>query len=192
MDVKIFEGKVSEYVDEGYIHVKMIFEIVGKPKKHIEGTMEKYIEQISKENDVVDYELHDTEKTKDGFFSSVSILEFLVKDLQKLFEICFKYMPSSIEILDPETLTFRNFELTSIVNTLQGNLHSIDFAVKKEKQNSVNISKNLNKLLVNFINYMTAENKGLDEISKATGVSQKDLKEIIEMHQEKDKSDDKK
>jgi len=191
MDIKTFQGNLEEKIEKGYIRTRMIFEIVGKPKEHVKDTIEKYITEISKVNEVIEYDFLEVEETEDGFFSAVAQLEFLLKDLNQMFHLCFQYMPSSIEIIEPESLSLKNFDLTSVVNSLQGNLHTIDYASKIEKQKNIVMSQNMTKLIRNFVNYLKSEERTTEEIEKITGVSRSDIKKIFDEYEKEQKEKEK-
>lgn len=180
MDIRTFQDDINEKLEKGYIRTRMIFEIVGKPKEHVEETLHKYIEEISKVNDIIEYEFLDVEETEDKFFSAVAQVEFLLKDVNQMFHLSFQYMPSSIEILDPEIMTIKNFDLTSVANTLQGSLHSLDYNLKLEKQKNIVMSNNIARLIRNFVNYLRSEDRKVSEIEKITGVSNYDIKKIFD------------
>ncbi|MDD3264198.1 MAG: hypothetical protein PHT94_04875, partial [Candidatus Nanoarchaeia archaeon] len=186
---KTFQGNVEEKLEKGYIRSRMIFEIVGKPKEHVKETMEKYISEISKVNDIIEYDLLDVVETEDNFFSAVAELDFLLKDINQMFHLCFQYMPSSIEIIEPESVIMKNFDLTSVANTLQGNLHNLDYSYKLEKQKNIVMSQNMAKLIRNFVNYLNSEERKPAEIEKITGVSNSDIKKIFEEYEKEKKAE---
>ena len=39
---------VKEKLDEGYIQSRVVVEVIGKPKEHVEKTMQEYVDKIKR------------------------------------------------------------------------------------------------------------------------------------------------
>jgi len=120
---KEIKGKVAE----GKILTRIIIEIVGKPKEHIEKALKVVVEKIKGEKDieVVEEQIFNAEKQEE-MFSTFAELGILFNNLQVLIEFCFDFMPSSIEILDPEKLSFDSNKFAGLVNDLLAKLHQMN------------------------------------------------------------------
>ena len=113
------------------ITVRIILEIVGAPKEHVEKTMVLILEKLRNEEDlkVLREKTYETEQVK-AFWSTFSEIEMEINDLETLTRICFNYMPSSIEILEPNDIKTNAKEITNIFNDLMGKLHAYDMIIK--------------------------------------------------------------
>ena len=92
-----------------HLRCRTIIEVLGKPKEHVETTLKKVQEELSKREGVkiLTQEVAET-KELEKFFSSYIDLEISLTDIDKLIDFCFDFMPSSIEILEPEKLSVGN------------------------------------------------------------------------------------
>ncbi|MFW6233695.1 MAG: hypothetical protein ACOC3Z_03465, partial [Nanoarchaeota archaeon] len=115
--------------------VRAIIEILGKPKEHVIESMKKYVENIKKDEnyDVEEEMIEEPVEQEDqpGVFSTYSEIVFNVKDVNQLISFCFDYMPSSVEIIDPEDFQMTSKHLTDLLNDLQSRLHHTEMITKK-------------------------------------------------------------
>ena len=134
--------------DNNKFRAKTIIEILGKPKEHVEETLKTYVKALEKDVKfkIISSEFADAEEQEqDELFSAFAELEIETNELEHLFGFCFDYMPASIDIIEPENLTILSHQLNTIVNDLQGKLHTLDMAVKqlKNENNFKNIKISL-------------------------------------------------
>ena len=169
-------------VDEGRILTRIIIEIVGKPKEHIEKALKVVVEKIKEEKDIeiVEEQIFNVEKQEE-MFNVFAELGILFNNMQSLIEFCFDFMPSSIEILDPEKLSFDSNKFAGLVNDLLAKLHQMNLnlvqnnAEKKTlKQNMLNMLKNTVMILLSI------KSMQLEQLSKSSGVNEKDLKSLLD------------
>ena len=116
---------------ENALIVKVILEIVGSPKEHVVDTLNKIIEKLEKEDgvNIVDKHIEGVKPMKE-FFSAFADLELEVRDNTKLLGLCFDYMPSSVEIIEPNKLNLDMSDMTNILNDLLARLHKYDMIVR--------------------------------------------------------------
>ncbi len=109
----------------------VVIELMGSPKEHIESLMKEIVENLKKEKDVKvhSHKMSDIAEVK-GFWSSFTELEIEVKDIGKLVDISFDYMPSSIEILEPEKTEVDMKYMGDFINDLLARLHRYDMLIK--------------------------------------------------------------
>ncbi len=114
------------------IEARMIIEIMGAPKTHIEETMKIVIEKFEKEEGikVLKKKAFDCRELENGLFSTFSEIEFETNDLQKISDICFDYMPSSVEILEPAGADMDMAVISGMFNDILAKLHRYDMLVK--------------------------------------------------------------
>jgi len=113
------------------IQAKIVIEILGMPKEHVEDTMKKVIEKLKGEEGVkilkeTTYKAEQVEK----MWSTFSDLEIEVDDVSRLTGICFDYMPSSIEILAPHKVDLETAKITDLLNDLLAKIHKTDMMLK--------------------------------------------------------------
>jgi len=112
------------------INAIMIVEVLGKPKEYVTEILEEIVGKISAEKGVkiIDSSIkepRELEKQKD-FFTSFAEIEFEADEMLQVFFLVFKYMPSHIEIISPEEINLKNYEVTDILNSLTKKLHNYD------------------------------------------------------------------
>ena len=175
---------IKEKINEGYIHSNIILEVLGKPKEHIVKSLELFLKKIedNKEFEVVKKsvsEPKEVEKEK-GFYSTFAELEMLFKDLPSLVGFCFDYMPSSVEIIAPDSLRFDKKSVSDMMNDLQAKLHDVDMRLKNANNQNQFLKKNINHALKNCIRVgLSTGPKTEKEIEGYTGIAQGEAKPLL-------------
>ena len=183
-----------------HIRCRTIIEVLGKPKEHVENSIKEYVEHIKKDSELVvlneEYsetkeiekrvaepleEREQKDKKVFNLWSQFVELELVVKGTSKLIGFCFEYMPSSIDIIKPESLTMSGTELSSFLNDLQARLHDVDMIVKKLKGENDFLRMNMNAIIHNAILICLKVSKlNIEQLSKVTGVDKKELEIFLE------------
>ncbi len=175
---------VKEHVEKGYIFTRIVLEVMGKPKEHIEQALKGYIEKISKSDDfiMIEQQISETKQIKDSeLFNIFAEMEILVKGFSKLADFCFNYMPASIEILEPSRIMVDANSMTNLFNDFQEKLHKADFLTKTTTQQNQIIMKNLNGMIRNALIILLKDGgKSLNEISKLIGLKPEDTIKYLE------------
>lgn len=168
--------------NEQQIRFRTIIEILGKPKEHVEEALKKYTEQIDNDDNfmILKKEFMPAEQ-KDQVFSAFAEIEVVSKSLSAMIGFCFDYMPSTMEILKPEELKLGMRDMSSMLMDLQARLHKVDMIAKSYKIENDFVKRNMNKLMSNMI-ILLLKSKTLnkDELSKYTGIPNKDLEPFLE------------
>jgi len=126
------ESKIKKLVEEGWIRTKMVFEIAGMPEAHVAKTMKDVMDKFEKEDiKVINITIHSTRSMGEKVFSTFSEAEFLTPRVSNLFGYVYDYMPSSVEILEPDNLTETTANVSDIINDAVAKLHQYDNAFKK-------------------------------------------------------------
>ena len=177
--------KVRQKIEEGWIHCVFKIEMLGKPKEHIEKTLKGYISTLKKDKkvEILKEEYAEPEKDKDSKLYTIFVeLEVLINGLAKVVDFCFDYLPSSVEILDPTSVEYQSHNFSSLLNDLQARLHKIDMALKNSNQENTILKKNSAIFLRNII-YLSLkqEKKTIAELSKDSGVPEKELEQFLEI-----------
>lgn len=176
---------INEKLDQGFIHCRTIVEMLGAPREYIVETLKFYVEKIKQSDKVVVLNTDFSKpKKEDKLFHIYVEIEMLVKDASELAFFCFDYMPSSIEIIQPDTFSYRAANFSSFFNDLQGRLHNLDMLAKNLVAENKNLKKNAGALLRNLV-ILTLKFKGdmnVGEISKNVGIPPEQLKPFLEKH----------
>ena len=175
---KEIKGKVAE----GKILTRVIIEIIGKPKEHIENALKLVVEKIKEQKDfkVVEEKLFNAEKQEE-MFSTFAELGILFKDISTLMGFCFDFMPSSIEILDPKRLGFESNDFAGLINDLLAKLHQITLKVVQNDIEKKSLKKNILNMLKNIVMILLSiKSMQLEQLSKSSGVNEKDLKPLLD------------
>ena len=126
------------------IFARAVIELAGFPKEHIEEVMKKIINKIKEGFEVSKSEIFESVELKDkmaGFWSVFSELEIKFEDINTITVFCFEYMPSSIEIIEPEELRFKSTEVAGFLNDVLARLHEYDMVVKNLQAEKIVMKK---------------------------------------------------
>ncbi len=125
------------------IVARIIIEILGSPKEHVEEVIHKIVDNIDKKEEdikVIKGKSYEAEEVK-GLWSSFAELDLEFKDEERLVGFCFDYMPSSIEILEPEVIKFEQKIFGELLNDLLARLHQYDMLTKNLRAENVILKK---------------------------------------------------
>lgn len=116
------------------IKINMILQAIGKPKDYLKKALEEHVSKIELVNDVKVltknvFEAREIEEKKD-IYSCFAEVEILVPSFQRVLELIFDFMPSSIEIIEPGKIEMDSYEATTFANNLAGRLHRYDEIAK--------------------------------------------------------------
>jgi len=119
------ESEIQGHIKQGYFRIKAIFEIAGFPEEHINKTIEMLSEKLEKEKiKIIQKIMHPAKKVSDKMFSSYIEMEFLLDSLSQLMGMIYDYLPSSIEIVEPDDpISDDPQAMTEILNDLIARLH---------------------------------------------------------------------
>ena len=169
--------------EKTHLRCKIIIEVLGKPKEHIEKAIREYVEKIKKDTGfiILNADFAGSEEKEDGLWAAFVELDMVVKGLPKLIAFCFDYMPSSVEISKPEELLMQKSTIENLMNDLQARLHTVDMIVKKQKNENEFLKHNLNKAVLNVIQVaLSAGSMDMDTLSKVTGIHEKELEAFLD------------
>ncbi len=133
------------------IRVVMVFEIIGKPKKHLVESLEKIIERIDEEKGVVvkSKEIKKPAELKDqkGFYTTFAEIEVEIEEVLYLAILMFKYMPAHLEIVSPELIALTNNGWNDIFNELTRRLHGYDEVARVLQMERAILEKKLREVM---------------------------------------------
>lgn len=183
---------------EDAILFRAIVEVVGKPKEYVEKAIKTIIEhakqveglklekqEIEEATSLKSEKLPSTEekiqKAAGELFSTFAELEFKAKNLDSIGFFCFDFMPSSIEIIEPENISLKMQQLSRFMNDFLSKVHNADMAVKRLNFENAALKNNAGLLLRNMIIVsVKSKEKNLDDLSKAVGIPSEQLKPFVD------------
>ncbi|MBI5065831.1 hypothetical protein HZA97_06345 [Candidatus Woesearchaeota archaeon] len=158
------------------IQVSAIIEMLGGPKEYIESTLRKYIEKIKKDGTDIKTEVYHEGVSRETLFSTFVELEVHFNEVDDLLDFCFESMPSSIEIMHPESITLHSNILTDFFNDLQAKIHQNDMLVKNYRAQNKVLDNNAMNVFRNFLLFLVKQNPlTAEEASKNVGINAEQL-----------------
>ena len=174
--------EIKEFVEKGYLRANIIFEIIGKPKTHIEDTMKAYIENIKQDTElkIIKEEFENAEEVEEGLFGVVAEIEILFPSIEKLNWLCINFTPASVEIIEPDKKTVSQKEIGDWTNDLLSRLHEIGMIQKTTSKQYDTLVKNFNAMTRNAIILSLPESNDLETISKKIGMQKEHTEQFLE------------
>jgi hypothetical protein len=127
------------------LKIKIIIEILGSPKEHVEKTINGVMEELGKrENKFLKTEVSKTIEVE-KFFSAFTDVEFECKDWDVLIDICFDFMPSVVEIIEPLELKFEGKKMEELLNDLLAKLHKNSMITRNLHAENVQMKRELGR-----------------------------------------------
>ncbi|MGM5480921.1 MAG: hypothetical protein ACQESE_00775 [Nanobdellota archaeon] len=173
--------EIKNHIEEGYLRAAVIFEVVGKPKEHVEKSLKAYLENLKTDEHIkiIDEDFEPTDEMEDGLFSTIAEVDLLAKGLEKLTWLSINYSPASIEIKEPSTFSFEQKDVDNWLNDLLAKLHEIGMVNKTIRNQNQGLIKNFNSMTRNAILLALKEPLELPEISKRIGMDEKHTQEFV-------------
>lgn len=175
------EELAKKRLKEGWLHVLATFEVIGKPKEHVEETIQQLVETVKKEETIQVLEEHidDAVATENDFFSTFAEVDMMVKNVETLTWLAANITPATIEIIEPLNFSFTAGDMQGWINDVLSTMHSIGYAHKTQNAELQFIKGQLRTLVENTILINLAKGaKAPAAISKETSI---DLK-AVEAH----------
>lgn len=174
--------EISEKIEQGYIRFRAIVEMLGAPKEYIIKTLKGYVRKMEENKDLVVLdEKYAKPKKQDKLFSTFVDIEMLAKNASAIAFFCFDYMPSSIEIIEPEKFVYNAADFAAFFNDMQARLHRLDMVMKNLNAKATMLERNAGLLLRNNLLILLKEkDRSLDELSKGSGIPPEQLKGFLE------------
>jgi hypothetical protein len=177
---------------------RVIVEIVGKPKEHVEEAINMVVDKTeeikglkierkhiapikSLKNEILNKTEEKIQKQAGELFSTFAELDLRSEHIDPIASFCFEFMPSSIEIMEPEKTEINLMEFSKLMNDVLSKIHNADMAVKKLNFENSALKTNATLLLRNMIIVsLKSKAKTIEELSKSTGIPSEQLKPFLE------------
>jgi hypothetical protein len=127
---------------------RIILELLGSPEEHINQTLKDVVNKVKEEKEikVVKAKLFDAEQQENKLWSAFAEIELESKDMKRILDLCFDYMPSTIEILEPAGMEMDSEDIASLFNDLLAKLHKYDMLLKNFHAENVVMKKQLEEI----------------------------------------------
>ena len=154
---------------------RVVVEVLGKPKEHVDSTLKGYLQKL-KENsryEVLKEDLAELKQHEQSeLWMAFAELEIKTSGVAEIIDFCFDYMPSLIEIIEPEELQLDSLVVSSFLNDMQAKLHGVDMLAKQMKIENQLTNNSLAKLLNNYIVVLLRNNNLTSkQLSTFTGMN---------------------
>ncbi len=128
------------------LKVRAIIEILGSPEEHVKKTMQMILEKVRQYPDtkLLSEKMFPAEKMGDkNLWSTFAELDMESKNVQTLTGFCFDFMPSSLEIIEPESFVLEHHVISDVLNDLLARLHQYDMVLKNVHAENMLLKKRL-------------------------------------------------
>lgn len=180
---KVSDAVIREKLRAGWVRAIIVFELVGKPREHIEQTLQAYVASIKSDGRVLSLneEFADALEHEDGMFSAFVEMEALVQDVEALTWLAINFMPASIEVVEPEQLALGARDITNWYNDLLAKLHETSNILREERGVNSHLTEALNALIKNaIIACLRGGDKNKEELEAMTGIAHAQLAPFLE------------
>jgi len=129
------------------IVARITVEILGSPKEHIEQTMVETIKKLHEEKNIkiLKKDVYECQQMENKLWSTFADIEFETPELRRLQDVCYDYMPSTIEILEPAGMEIDCNEFADLLNDILTKLHKHNMVLQKLKTENIFLVKELEK-----------------------------------------------
>ncbi len=127
------------------IKARVIIEILGSPIEHVNKVMQDVVTELDKKNiKILKKEVSEPEQVE-KFYSSFAEVEFKCSNLDALLDVCFDFMPSVVEIIEPSEFHFDPKVLEDFLNDLLARLHRNSMVMRNLHAENVLMKKELKR-----------------------------------------------
>lgn len=177
------DAQIADKVKGGWIRAIVTFEVVGKPKEHVEKSLDRYVENLKGDDriEVLEDDREEALEHEDGMWSTFSETELLVQNLETFTWLCINFSPASIEILEPNSLSYEDRDLTNWLNDLLAAIHDVSTNYRNQQAANEHLVVAMNQLIKNSVLLsIKAGEKTEAEIRKETGIQGEQLGTFLE------------
>ena len=175
-----------EEISRKKLVARVIVEVAGFPKEHIELVIKQLVSKIKTEEEVLRSDIFEIKKINE-FWSTFTEIELVFTDLDRLSKFCFEYMPSSIEVIEPDRFSLDAKDFEDVYNDILGKLHHYDMNVKSIKAANLIFQKKLNELGINPESLVKTKNTQQTEKKEILTEEKKEIKIEEDMVEESKK-----
>ena len=176
--------EIKEYVEEkGYLHLSILFEVVGNPKEHVSTMLKKVMEGVKSNKGVIVFkeEYGDPEEAGEGLWGTFCDVELLVKNIDLISWIAFNFSPASIEVIAPKKIELSDKKLNSFFGEVLSSLHQNNMNLMKAKSESKDVLLSFNTLARNAI-LLSLKDKASSpsDVSRDVGIDEASVAKFLD------------
>ena len=179
------QTQVNEIIEKGGLLCSTVCEILGAPKEHVEETMKLLVEKAKEIKDatMLENEIMPAIEQENGkLFSTFVEMQILFKTKEALIGFCFDFMPSSIEVIEPESIVIENNIFSAWLNELQGRLHQLDMIAKEKRAEATVLGKTrISILRYNMLSHLIDTPLTREELHNRIGVDKKGFDGLVDV-----------
>lgn len=174
------KDEIKDALDKGYVRVRVMFEVLGSPKEHVEKSLKKYMSEVKSDPGILMITEEYAEPVeKDKLWTTFCEADLLILGLEKLSWLCVNYTPASIEVVDPPTLTYRNKDLNVWLNDILSRLHEIGIITKSVNQKNKVLERNVSVVVRNCVLAVLADGKSPKDLEKVLGIPEDNVQQFL-------------
>ncbi|MDP3727817.1 MAG: hypothetical protein Q8R18_00010 [bacterium] len=127
---------------------RITVEVLGSPKDHVEKALQQVIKKLREEKDVkvLKVEEFECKQMDNKLWNTFADIEFETPILKRVLDICYDYMPSTIEILEPAGLEMDTNDIADVFNDFLTRMHRYSMVLKKLQTENIYMMKELEKI----------------------------------------------
>jgi hypothetical protein len=161
-----------------------ILEVMGKPKEHVNETMQLLLKKAkeTKELEVINSSIEEPEKVDDdsALYSGFLEMELKFLNLETVFGFIFDYMPTSIEISDPDRITMDLSTYNGFLSDFIGRIHEYDKIVKEKIGENIQLQQNIDLLIRNLVMIGLKDSSlSAEDLGKKVGIAGESLQPFL-------------
>ena len=174
--------EIKEAVDKGGLYCRVICEILGGPKEYVDRAIKDLVEKCKSLRDIklFNSKIYETKEQKNSLFSTFAEMELLFKKRDPLLDFMYSFLPSSIEVIEPEKLTVTNAFLSNWFNEFQARLHATDRIAKEGNAFKTLMSKRQAAVIrYNILSHLSTQAETREHLHKLIGIDEKSFNDYI-------------
>ena len=167
--------------EKGAIHARVVFQVVGDPKEHVENSLKKYIENLRTDKRIRIIQEHfEPSVEKEKLWHTFAELDIVVKSIDVLVWIVINFGPASIEIVEPTNLSISNKKMTNWLMEIIAKLGEIGMLAKQIGSENKLLIKNMNRIIKNGILLCLSTGKQtIPDIHHSLGIDEAHTREFL-------------
>jgi len=129
------------------IALRITLEVLGGPKEHVENALQEVLKKIKEEENIkiLKTQVYDCKQMDNKLWNTFADIELETKSFKKVLNICYDYMPSSLEILEPAGLEMDCNDIADFLNDFLTKMHKYSMVLKKLQTENIYMMKELEK-----------------------------------------------
>lgn len=127
---------------------RITIEILGSPKEHVEKALTEVIKKLKddKQIEVQKINAYEAQQQENKLWSTFADIEFETKSMKKLLDICYDFMPSALEILEPIGMDIETIEIQDLLNDFLTRTHKFNMVLRKLQTENIFMMKELERI----------------------------------------------